>query len=313
MKFLRCKPDNECRICKKEFKTLGGLHNHIRKSEGLTQGEYYAKFFPREDLFSGEPIKFKDLNDYKDRFFNSIRTEREWFRDAPERDRNAYILGLIQHRQQDHSDKFFYSTVEWDSLGHVPMGQLVEIAGEGWIGHLAEASKSLELSPRFDYRTPSISFNHDAQILIDTREQRPLFDGGKTTINVGDYTFEPKYYNQTHIDRKSQDDFIGTFTKGIDRFRAECEKAKALGIYLVVLVESPYKKCLDFMPQRRHKGQRVRGCNAFFNVRRLSQEFSNLQFLFVADREEAKSYARMILSSDIKDIDLQLNYNRKLI
>jgi hypothetical protein len=49
------------------------------------------------------------------------------------------------------------------------------------------------------------------KILIDTREQLPFLQGEKTSINVGDYTFESSDYTHIHVDRKSHDDFIGTF------------------------------------------------------------------------------------------------------
>ena len=308
-----------CKECQKEYGSIGGLHGHIKKSHGLEQEEYYRKHFPRLDKHSGKPLKFKNVDDYFSREFNDVRSEFAWLKNQRNsRVQESYLINLMKKRFLTHPDeKFIYSAVEWNSMGHFRMGQLWKLWAQGnsdgdwghWQRMMAGYAKAMGLKSRFDYSEAEFINFDAAEILIDTREQQPLFEGEKTTLNVGDYTYEPLYYNGIHIDRKSQDDFIGTFTNGIDRFRRECEKAKTLGIYLVVLVESPYRRCLDFKPSRRHGAQRVRGTNAFFNVRKISQEFDNLQFLFVKDRDEARKYARIILSSDVKRTDLQLNYN----
>lgn len=78
-------------------------------------------------------------------------------------------------------------------------------------------------------------------ILVDTREQLPLWLGTPKTLNVGDYTTEI-LLNQFHIERKSPGDLYGTLLKGHNRFRKEIQRARDKGITLTVFVECGEKK-----------------------------------------------------------------------
>lgn len=81
------------------------------------------------------------------------------------------------------------------------------------------------------------------QILVDSREQSPLFIGNefkRSTLYVGDYTTE-KLLDKFHIERKSPQDLYGTITRGHRRFRDELLKASVNEIELVMVVECKKK------------------------------------------------------------------------
>lgn len=76
-------------------------------------------------------------------------------------------------------------------------------------------------------------------ILVDSREQAPLFIGNefkRATLFVGDYTTE-KLLDKFHIERKSPADLYSTITRGHRRFRDELIRAEANNIKLVLVVE----------------------------------------------------------------------------
>jgi ERCC4-type nuclease len=88
------------------------------------------------------------------------------------------------------------------------------------------------------------------KIIIDTREQMPLFPGAKQTLIVGDYTTK-LLHNKFHIERKSLSDLYGTLTSGNQRFKRELFRAAYHRISIVVYVEGTLA---DFVNKRFPKG-----------------------------------------------------------
>lgn len=91
------------------------------------------------------------------------------------------------------------------------------------------------------------------EIIVDTREQLPLFNGSgyiRHGLIVGDYTTRTLYHTYA-IERKSLQDLCGTLTKGNARFHRELIRARANGIRLVMVVEGTRK---DFMAKKFPRG-----------------------------------------------------------
>jgi len=300
MKFSVINAGETCLRCGRQFKNKKGLHGHISRACGGLES-YYHEFFPKHDPWTKKPLKFKTADDYSKKFFESYSNEYKWCRAHPHLACDWYEF-KIEHLLRRPHHQFQYSLVEWASNKNVPFGELECIL---------EIIQKTNLKPRFSYGAVPVFENLISadDVLVDTREQKPLFENEKMKISAGDYTLRPELYNAMHIDRKSLSDFIGTFTNGYERFERELELASALGIYLVVLVEAPFRECLDYMPPRRRK-QVVTGRNAFFNVRMAMQKFGDIQFLFVKNRDEARKWAMRILSNpeNTKKHDLQYIY-----
>ena len=77
------------------------------------------------------------------------------------------------------------------------------------------------------------------QIIVDTREQLPLWETTRQTLIVGDYTTK-KLKGIFHIERKSLSDLYGTLTSGNQRFKYELFRAAYNNIQLPVYVEGSY-------------------------------------------------------------------------
>lgn len=85
--------------------------------------------------------------------------------------------------------------------------------------------------------------NNKEMIIVDTREQKPLFTGSGTVrrkLLVGDYS-TIKLEHVFSVERKSLQDLYGTITKGHLRFRKEIVRAEANDIELVLVVEGTRK------------------------------------------------------------------------
>lgn len=299
-----------CKICEQEFKSLGGLHNHLVKSEGTCQVDYYEKYFPKIDPYNSKPIPYKNYDDYRERNFTDKKSEFSFIMKNGVSDalvKNLLSLQLINVAGK--SGGRFPTYCEWRSSKNIRYDYLEKVGiMKDFLNLFLKKVSGAKIN--FNYLSSELKvIKKDLPVLIDTREQKPLFDGEKTTINVGDYTLTKENYNGVHIDRKSKADFIGTFTAGYDRFVKECEKAKQMDVDLVVLVEESFSECFRYRPLKFTK-QVVTGENAFNGVRRISRQFNNVQFLFVQDREEAKKYIKLVLNNKeiVKGYDLQFLY-----
>jgi len=86
-------------------------------------------------------------------------------------------------------------------------------------------------------------------IIVDTREQKPLWDPKKFKIkkmklDEGDYTTE-ELLNKAHIERKSGIDLYGSLIQGHKRFSAEIQRAIEKDITFAVFVECSKKKFIS--------------------------------------------------------------------
>lgn len=294
---MKCLKTNICQECGEEFKTEGGLHIHLKK-HSLTQEQYYLTHFPRFDMYTGKPLPFKNYNDYSTRLFADKRNEFNFIKKKGYAGLAKSILDLNLKQMLSKKGRF-PSFCEWRSSKNL---------GYDKMDFFPEFFKSADVDGFKYFDVPELKAV-DGMVLTDSREQKPLFEDSICSINVGDYIFEPAYYNGIHIDRKSLPDFISTFTNGLTRFTREAKKAQLLGVYLVVLIESSFMESFNYRPSKWTR-QRVTGENAFHGLRQISREFDNVQFLFVKDRNEAKTYIRRILSNPdiVKEYDLQYLY-----
>ena len=89
------------------------------------------------------------------------------------------------------------------------------------------------------------------KILVDTREQKPLFPKAqRVTLNVGDYT-TTKLKGKYHIERKSLMDLYQTLVANNNRFKYELFRAAYHRITIEVFIEGTHD---DFINKRFPKG-----------------------------------------------------------
>lgn len=122
------------------------------------------------------------------------------------------------------------------------------------------------------------------KIIIDTREQLPLFENCKRqTLIVGDYTTK-LLLNKMHIERKSLQDLYGTLTSGNQRFKRELFRAAYHRIAIVVYVEGSFS---DFINKRFPKGAERKFSKE--GLEKLVRAFEKTYFLqFVWHRNRAE-------------------------
>jgi len=131
------------------------------------------------------------------------------------------------------------------------------------------------------------------KILIDSREKNPLtFNHPKITtaitckLDVGDYTamFEDNIMSGVYFERKAIGDLWGSLTKDYNRIKKEIERARAVEVTLIIIVEGNLSKI--FKGYRHSKIQGVSIIKTLFSV---WCRYGILP-VFVKDREEMSEY-----------------------
>ena len=82
------------------------------------------------------------------------------------------------------------------------------------------------------------------KILVDSREQLPLFPGNRATLICGDYTTQ-KLKSSFVIERKSLSDLYGSIVQGNKRFKAMLFAAAWNRISIVVYAEGSKKNFIE--------------------------------------------------------------------
>ena len=307
-----------CKACNKEFETDKQLHAHL-KAHKLLMVEYYQTYYPRQDFHNGEIIKFKNKEQYLNADFNTRTNLRLWLKDQTAEKAQEYCKELLEKRKREKDLIYSPTQVELRSLMSPPIQYYNEIFGwNGYyklcteLGYKNKYSIFNEIVSAAEYNKP------EYKIIIDTREQKPLKFARETemrALKFGDYAFSSSTTTcNCFIERKSLSDFIGTISGGYERFINEIKRAEEADAYLVVLVESSMPNAMNF-PYLPHISKKIKATPEFIfhRVRRLSQKYPFVQFLFVDGRKEASRVVERIFTCECchKKTDLQLAYDLK--
>lgn len=304
---------NTCKICSKEFETEKKLHMHLR-SHKITLAEYYTKYYPRTNLLSGDPLPFKNKEQYFDRDFSNRNQLLKWCSQNSDDTVREYILELLKKRVTRKELIYGPSHLELKT-SEMPTVDIYQ-------KHFGSYSKACELAgvkPLFSSKLPEEWQNEvpeDAKIFIDTREQQPLtFKNSESLkLDFGDYAVAKKYYDYTYVDRKSEGDFKSTLSKNnLERFKAELQRTKDFDSYLFIVTETD----MSTMEKRNRWSPHTSNMKYIYhNMRVLAHEFAgNCQFVFTGGRKQSEYIIPKILTLGKKlwNVDLQYYISNKLI
>ena len=295
----------ECRKCGATFPTERSLHAHI-KAHGMILADYYCLHYPRFCLWSGQPLQFKN----KEEYFHSQFANREnmllWLKKASIEERRNVILPMLQSRIE--RKKYSLAPPQIELLAcDLPSAQEYRYA----FGSYGAAIKLCGIQPMFSSRPPedwkSVDFSAK-NILIDSREQLPLSfkNSEKLKLDTGDYAVSGEDFDYTFVDRKSFQDFCGTMVgDNYDRFRREVLRCQKQDSYLWVVVEADIKDAAKLNSRSAHKNN-LRF--VFHQMSTLQHEFpKNLQFVWSGGREQSQDLIPRLLCLGKKlwNVDVQ--------
>ena len=290
----------ECKECGAKFPTDRSLHAHLKR-HSLKIKDYYYKYFPRRDKYDNELIKFVNKESYFATDFNNKNNLKKWMTHVEPPVAKEYFKNFLVGRKEKKDLEFAPCQVELRSLMSPSVSYYQKVLGD--YNSLCEEIGLTILEP-LEYNPESYT---EEKIYVDTREQNPLEITDYPTevrgLKYGDYALSNKDKTcNCYIERKSIQDLIGTLSGGYNRFCDEIERAETEDANLIVLVESDYNASLMFHKLKRtYKNIRTNPQHIFHNIRTIIQEYPNVQFLFVKNREE------------YKNVDLQYAYDLKLL
>ena len=311
-----------CIICDDSFEGDRQLHSHL-KTHKMRMAEYYQKYYPRYDLHDNKIIRFKNKKQYFSSDFNNKKNLKSWLDSVSESEAIGYCVNFLHTRIEEKKIEYAPCQIELRSLMTPPVQYYDELF-KGYyklckdMGLKIKYHNTDEIVSREEYNKPEYF------IYVDTREQKPLrFKRGIEIkkLDFGDYSFSSKTDScNCYIERKSLSDFIGTMSKGYERFCKEIERAESMEANLIILVEAKLSNAIHFNHQfKRGSGEKVfKNVRAtpefiFHNVRKLIQKYPDIQFLFVNGRKEASRVTEKIFTCDCdyEGVDLQLAYDLK--
>lgn len=297
----------KCHIDNQEFPNEKALHNHVSRRLKMKIEDYYHTYEPRHDLLTGELIEFKNKEFYSHTLFNNRKNLIEYLRKT--KDVSA-IRETLRLRKLAKNLVYAPSTTE-ARTSILPSPALIKKLGFDY----NQLCREEGLLPRYDYQAELETDDGPLEVLIDTREQKPLSVNAFCTVSkldFGDYT-STSHYTGTFIERKSLIDLCGTLSAGFERFQKEISRAKDMEANIVVCVEEKldHLALINKLPHTSH----VKASPDFFGVRirTLCQQFDNVQFLFVEGRVQMSEIVEKIfrLTNNVKTLDLQCLYDCK--
>lgn len=296
-----------CKECNKEFDSERSLHAHL-KFHKISLQDYYIKHYFRADRYDNKPIAFKDKEQYLESDFNSKENMKSWFKSVSIETSSNYAKNLLIKRKSEKNLIYSPTQVELRSLISPSI-----ITYNNLFGDYYKLCNELGLINKHKNSYLGLPACEDITIVIDTRENCPLkfnYPIEVATLNFGDYcSGDLESSANIYVERKSPNDFISTLGFGYERFKREIERAAESKAYLIIMVEESLDKMLEFtklgiLP----KQAKVKESFIFHNVRELCQTYSNIQFVFAKNRDNAASLIEKILTTGetVKNVDLQL-------
>ncbi len=296
--------NQKCKVCGMELGSIAALHRHIKKEHGFSPKDYYPLFYERRDLFDNELIEFRDIKQYFVTDFNCKGNLLEWIKTGSKEVRD-YTLEILKKRAEDKKTNLIPSHVELKSLFAPNLSDYLSLFGGE--GKFSDSLGELGLKMKLGVQKPELK-SGELKISVDTREQSPLpFKNCQVQkLIVGDYSPSDDFFCNLVCERKSLYDLAGTLTKGYDRFEREIQRAKDLGIYLVVVTESSFVDSIEYSP-RNSFSQRIGGAYLFNKIRLLMTTYDNVQFVFAKNRDASIRIIEAIfrMGEAAKSVDLE--------
>lgn len=235
-----------------------------------------------------------------------------WLKSALKDEIKKYIREYLVERKVEKNLVYSLGQVELRSLGLPGINYFNNLFDGDYykecekLGFINKYEKFIQWGDR-------IKLDKRRIINIDTREQKLLqFNNVKTNIQklgYGDYSFSnSEWVGKVVIERKGLSDLIGTLFGGYERFEREIGRAKNDGAYLIILVEANLGKALNYRENKLVNCKvRIPPQVIFHQLRKLTQKYNHIQFLFVDSHEDAGKMVENLFSlgGDIKKYDLQ--------
>ena len=299
-----------CKECGDSFDSLRSLHAHIKK-HGKFLGDYYVENYSRKDKLTGELIQFKKYDQYFATDFINKKNMKKWCKTAPRAEVKEYIIKAFKEKKAAKGLQGGPPSIYLQTVGLPDVDLCKEV-----FGSYSEACKQFGMLPMLSGQLPN-QFKKDysdTPILIDTREQKPLYfkNSESLKLDVGDYAVGGDLYDYTFVDRKSYQDFCATITNGYARFVKELERCRSMGCMLFVVTEVAFDK---MWANNRAGYKKVNLDYVYHRMREIQAEYSDCcQFVFSGSRHKSEEIIPkiLVLGKKLWAVDVQYFWDKQL-
>jgi hypothetical protein len=304
--------DKPCKICSE----IVTERSHFWKIHRIKEKDYYEKYYPKQDLLTGEKIEFRNPEQHSLADFKDKRNLKTYLEKISKEEGVRYLTSWLCKRQFEKKTSIAPSQFEIKSL-HFPSIKYIEKSyGTGSYKEICNLAN--DLLCRYDYSKDVLEQeNKNLEFIIDTREQSiidlPNFQVKK--LEYGDYSIINNTF-RVFIERKSLVDFIGTLSKGYERFQKELYRCHDDIGYMVILIEEKYSNLLSFNYLPHCKKIEATPDFIMHRARELLRIFPYIQMLAVDGRKEASRVIPKIFKlkgDSIRTTDLQFYYDKGLL
>lgn len=283
--------------------------SYLRKNK-LTKEQFIVNHLKKKDLFSGEPLIYKNEEYYLNNDFNCRDNLNNYLLSIDRMEAREFCVNFLKKRKERKKLIFAPSQIELKSY----IAPSINIIYKGLKLDYNEIIKESGLLPKFNYKGKFESTVFGPMVIIqDTREQKPLElkNIQIKKLDFGDYTVLPPYYSSVFIERKSLTDLINTLSpKNIDRFKSEIARAVEMKSYLIVVIEENFHQLLKMKELKYIKSQ-ANPDYILHKIREIMESSNIIQFLFVNNRKESARIIQKIfkLGESVKNLDLMYAYD----
>ena len=300
----------DCKECGESFDSLRSLHAHIKK-HGKFLGDYYVDNYARKDKLTGELIPFKKYDQYFATDFINKRNMKKWCKTAPRSEVKEYIIKAFKEKKEAKGLQGGPPSVYLQTAGLPDVDLCKEV-----FGSYSEACKQFGMLPMLSGQLPNQFKNDysDTPILIDTREQKPLYfkNSKSLKLDVGDYAVGGDLYDYTFVDRKSYQDFCATVTNGYARFIKELERCRSMGCMLFVVADVAFG---NMWTENARGYKKFRLDYVYHRMREIQANYSDCcQFVFSGSRSKSEEIIPkiLVLGKKLWTVDVQYFWDKKL-
>lgn len=304
-----------CLICKNEIPD-NRFGNHL-KTHAIRQEDYFHKYMPCKDLYTGDLIEFKSKEQYFSSHFNSRGTMISFFKNAPEDVAQETAIDQLKKRKEYKGLVYAPSYTEGRS-SLIPTPQCFQMLKLDY----AKVCLDLGLKLKYHYELlPEFQAVPDDLIcLIDSREQLALDMGiktVKTALDFGDLCLKSNRieFAKIFFERKGFSDLLLTISQGYERFCNELDRCRDFGGYLFIMVEKDLQTVLNFNESKWYgKFTKCSPEFIFSRIREICQKYENVQWVFCKNRQHMTDLIIKIFTcKNAKILDWQYLITEKLV
>lgn len=322
-----------CLIDNTEHADLAALHKYLRPR--MKQEAYYRHYLNKKDPVTGADIPFKNVDQYLSQDFIDKESLKKWIKLNPVAGRE-WAVKWLKTRKEEKGLTYAPSQVELRSL-ECPSMHYYDSVG-GYYAIARELGYVDRYLPRAPFFVPLLAA---CSVIQDSREQQPIKLPLKTVVgkvDEGDYALAAPHDRGIYIERKSLGDLVGTFNRRVnqrvkkdssvtldtsfDRFDRELGRAAEKNSYIVMVVESSLDVALNYDDEQSDyydpsmRWSKAGPQHVMKNLRDLLTKYPlTFQAVFADGRAEAARVMMRIFEAgeDVKRVDLQYNYERRLL